>query len=520
MSFIHDIADIVAKSGDGLLSVHPSWERVRAGDVLTILNGFPFKSEHFNKSHGHPLLRIRDILHGETETYYDGPEIEGYWVERGDLVVGMDGDFNCGLWPGRRAFLNQRACKLMPDSSFYSRAFLAYALPGYLQAINRHTSSLTVKHLSSRTIADLPLPLPPRKEQDRIVAKLDELFSRVEKGEENLKRVQALVKRYRQAVLKAAVTGELTRDWREKNAGKGESGAELLQRILAARRTAWEKAELAKMKAKGKIPADDRWKRRYEEPEVLDTDGLPGLPDGWVWAALPQLGEFGRGKSKHRPRNDPRLLGGSYPFLQTGDIRRSNGRIRSYEATYNEEGLRQSKLWPKGTVCITIAANIAESGVLEFEACFPDSVVGLVSVDGILAEYVEAFVRTAQSDLTRYAPATAQKNINLETLNQLAIPLPPSPEQQAIVEELESRLSVLANLAEVLRQACTMAESARQSILASAFCGKLAPQDSNDEPASVLLKRIAAERDNGGAPKLKRGRPKKAESRLTQEALS
>jgi type I restriction enzyme, S subunit len=109
-----------------------------------------------------------------------------------------------------------------------------------------------------------------------------ELFSDLDAGVASVKRARAVAKKYRQAVLKAAVSGELTRDWRERHKG----GAELLQRILKARRAAWEAAGLKKLRAKGKAPKDDRWKQKYKEPEPLHTADLPALPKGWVWATL------------------------------------------------------------------------------------------------------------------------------------------------------------------------------------------------------------------------------------------
>jgi len=362
-------------------------------------------------------------------------------------------------------------------------------------------------HLIASRAEEIPVPIAPASEQDRIVSKIDQLFSRIDEGEQALQRVAKLVERYRQSVLKAAVTGELTRDWREarKRAGESvESGEALLARILKARRAAWEKAELARLKAKGKIPTDDRWKQKYREPAQPDTaGGLPYLPEGWTWATLPQLGEFGRGKSKHRPRNDPKLYGGKYPFLQTGTVRSSNGRIRSFDSNYNERGLAQSKLWPKGTVCITIAANIAESGILDFDACFPDSIVGFVPADGVIGEYVEFFIRTARESLDRYAPATAQKNINLEILEQVAVPLPPFHEQQLVFSRAEEELSRIAEVEHSLLGEAIRSKALRHSILKAAFSGQLVPQDPHDEPASKLLERIAAERASISTPRRK-----------------
>lgn len=159
------------------------------------------------------------------------------------------------------------------------------------------------------------------------------------------------------------------------------------------------------------------------------------LPDGWTTASLNELGTIGRGKSRHRPRHDPILYGGKYPFVQTGDVKAADGRLTSFTQTYNEVGLAQSKLWPKGTLCITIAANIAETALLDFEACFPDSVVGFVAnpskADVRFAHYAMGMVR---SDIHHQVGGTgsAQDNINIDFLERLQLPVPPLAEQKAI----------------------------------------------------------------------------------------
>jgi type I restriction enzyme S subunit len=134
------------------------------------------------------------------------------------------------------------------------------------------------------------------------------------------------------------------------------------------------------------------------------------LPRGWRLVNLPDIGELSRGKSKHRPRNESKLYGGPYPFIQTGDIRESGGTIRKHTQTYSEAGLSQSRLWPAGTLCITIAANIGETAILSYPACFPDSVVGFLhDGDPATVRFIELYLRTAKTELGRLAPATAQK---------------------------------------------------------------------------------------------------------------
>jgi type I restriction enzyme S subunit len=163
------------------------------------------------------------------------------------------------------------------------------------------------------------------------------------------------------------------------------------------------------------------------------------LPHGWRLTKLGDLGEVNRGRSRHRPRYAEHLYGGPYPFIQTGDIKSSGGRITTYQQTYSEAGLAQSRMWPAGTMCITIAANIAETGILAFPACFPDSVVGFVPDESQCnVRFIEYTFRHLKQQIQREASGTVQDNINLATLERLRFPLPPLPEQRAIAYILGS----------------------------------------------------------------------------------
>lgn len=163
----------------------------------------------------------------------------------------------------------------------------------------------------------------------------------------------------------------------------------------------------------------------------LDMFGDPVSNEkGWEKATLEKLGSVNRGVSKHRPRNDPKLLGGKYPLIQTGDVSNAGTYITAYTQTYSDIGFAQSKLWPAGTLCITIAANIAQTGILTFDACFPDSVVGFVAnKDEAHPLFIHGLFGFFQAILERNAPAAAQKNINLEILRRLEVPKPPMAKQ-------------------------------------------------------------------------------------------
>ena len=355
-------------------------------------------------------------------------------------------------------------------------------------------SGLTVKGIKLNQLLSIPFPLPPVAEQRRIVAKVDELMALIDQLKQTRKAhvdtrdrltkasyarfstaglddvtfqshacfvVDALptltahedqVKHLRKTILGLSVQGKLV----EQDSGD-EPASELLKRI--------------EVEETNGATSVRRGKRQKPMPDIDLTDAPYELPSGWVWARFPELGKFGRGKSKHRPRNDPVLyVDGIYPMIQTGDVARSCGRVMSYAKKYNEIGLAQSMLWPKGTLCITIAANIADSGILEIDACFPDSVVGFVpaSIFGG-ASYFEYFVRTAKANLLEFAPATAQKNINLQILESVLIPLPPLAEQHRIV----SKVDKLMGLCDRLEAGLGAVETGRDCLLESALSAAL-----------------------------------------------
>jgi type I restriction enzyme S subunit len=175
---------------------------------------------------------------------------------------------------------------------------------------------------------------------------------------------------------------------------------------------------------------DDLIKARFVEMFGDPVSNSNGLPE----STLPELGEFGRGISKHRPRNDPKLLGGDYPLIQTGDVANAGLYITSYSSTYSELGLKQSKMWDNGTLCITIAANIAKTSILKFDACFPDSIVGFNANEKTNNIFIHYWFSFFQAILESQAPESAQKNINLKTLSELKVIVPVKDKQDKFVE--------------------------------------------------------------------------------------
>lgn len=198
--------------------------------------------------------------------------------------------------------------------------------------------------------------------------------------------------------------------------------------------------------------------------------------EGWEERTLQQASRmFGRGKSRHRPRNDPSLYNGPYPFIQTGEVRNCNHVILESSQTYNESGLAQSKLWPRGTICITIAANIAETGILGFDACFPDSIIGMMPDENkTTSDFVEYLLQATKAQLKAQGKGSAQDNINMATFENRGFLFPTLPRQKEIGDALNALSGRVQQLETVFERKLVRLAELRQSILCRAFAGELA----------------------------------------------
>lgn len=201
--------------------------------------------------------------------------------------------------------------------------------------------------------------------------------------------------------------------------------------------------------------------------------------EGWIEMTLKEASvDFGRGKSKHRPRNDESLYGGDYPFVQTGDVRNCEHVITNYSKTYNKKGLAQSKLWPRGTICITIAANIAETGILDFDSCFPDSVIGVVvNPEKTTVRYVEYLLQSFKTMLQAKGKGSAQDNINMGTFENLKFPFPSVKKQDSIVSSLDTLMTSVQKLEVIYSDKLSRYDELKKSILQQAFSGQLTSKD-------------------------------------------
>jgi type I restriction enzyme, S subunit len=485
----------------GLLAKDPSWTRIELGEVCTIVNGFPFKSTNFTKEKGFPVVRIRDLTTGQTETFFDGDVPPESIINDGDLLIGMDGNFRCVEWRGGTAGLNQRVCKIIPDKRILHPRFLLHGINGYLKAIQDATSSVTVGHLSSRDVLLIPFPLPPLAEQRRIVAKLEELLGRVSRAKTRLDRIPALLKRFRQSVLAAACSGKLTADWREENP------CESLEKLL-----------LASLRGNKKLYEALQNDSRFKSSTPFDWDMFPTIDTTWSWASAAEVVQPGSEIVYGIVQPGPEVSDG-IPYVRGMDIQDGRILIHQLKRTSREIAERYERASLKcGDVLLGIIRNTKV-------AIVPEQLSGGNITQGTARFRPSEFVSTgflalwltskyAQDWLHMHYRGIDMPGLNLADVRKLPVPLPPIVEQLEIERRVEQLFAFADQIEARLTRAQAQVDRLTQSILAKAFRGELVPteaelarRESRDyEPASKLLERVRIEATSMGSTQRKKGR--------------
>lgn len=321
-----------------------------------------------------------------------------------------------------------------PKKNIFPKFFYWLMISPYVvDGLNKYMKGDNSPSIRGGDIEGFCYPIPPLPEQKRIVHRIESLFAKLDEAKEKIQQVLDGAEMRKAAILHKAFTGELTKNWRKEN-GISE--------------------------------------------------------DSWESVKLKELGEFNRGKSKHRPRNDPRLFNGPYPFIQTGDVSSSGMYIQKHSQTLSEFGMQQSRLFPKDTLCITIAANIGKVAILTYDCCFPDSVVGFTPNERTFSKYMYYSMLKIQKEIEALAPAVAQKNLSLKLLLDVNVQIPSVEEQHAIVKIIERLLKHEKNVISASMRSIESIETMKKSILAKAFRGELGTNNPTEDSALNLLKEV------------------------------
>ena len=348
-------------------------------------------------------------------------------------------------------------------------------------------------------------------QQARIVEKLEELLSDLDAGVAELKAAQRKLGQYRQSLLKAAVEGALTAQWRAQHTPT-ETGAQLLERILKERRARWEAKQLAKFEEQGKAPPKD-WQKKYPEPVRPDTSGLPELPEGWVWASVDQISpdDLANGRSVPSADNGAKVL--RLTAMKDGWID-----LNEYKhGDWSDEDAQQFAvtegdiLIVRGNGSLSLVGRAGSVGKVSTQVAYPDTMIRLRVIDAVVSPAWIGLVwrtRVVRSHIERRARTSAGiYKISQPDIVSAPIPVPPLAEQECIQQWLEQQSPEIDSLHSVLNSEIQRSAAQRKNILKAAFSGELVPQDPDDEPAAVLLERIQAERVSSAGGRGRKGRP-------------
>jgi type I restriction enzyme S subunit len=504
------------------------WSTATIGELLDIVRGvtFPSAAKKFHPQLNHiACLRTANV---QREVEWDDlwfiPEEyvkrEEQVVKSSDILISTANSYELVGKVARvkhmpftatlGAFISLLRGPHLLDSDYVYCFLSSYETQSRIREMASTTTNIS--NVSTKKLETLTLKIPPLPEQRRIVGAIEEQFSRLDAGVSALERVRANLRRYRTAVLKAAVEGRLTEAWREENPGV-EPAQELLERILKERRERWERDQLAAYEKKGKKPPKN-WRSKYKEPAGPDTENLPELPEGWCWISVEQLliQQMVNGISIKGSDDPPGV-----PALRLSAMSDRGFDYTDHRYIPIDEKMAESLAVREGDFFVsrgngslhlvgrgTLAQNPVERIV------FPDTMIRLRSSN---LPDLRSFLSVAWSSrllrtqIEKAARTTAGiYKISQRDIGNFAVSLPPLEEQKEIVLEVERRMSVLQEVETEVEANLKRTSRLRQSILKRAFEGKLVPQDPSEEPASELLERIRAERERNTSGK---GRRKK-----------
>lgn len=444
-------------------------------------------------------------------------------VPEGTVLVALYGSIGKLGITTQPSTTNQAIAYALPDLLAFDASYLFHFLRSRRRELGLLGTGVTQKNIYLGDIKTFEIPVAPRAEQTRVATKLEELLSDLDAGVAELKAAQKKLAQYRQSLLKAAVEGALTAQWRAKNT-PSETGAQLLERILSERRARWEAKQLARFAEQGKAPPKD-WQKKYPEPVQPDTTGLPELPDGWVWASLDMLGEIASGVAKGG-KVGAGLEVREVPYLRVANVQRgfldltevktilaterdiAELTLKAGDVLFNEGGDRD-KLGRGWVWRDEVADCIHQNHVFRMRPYLPEILPELISHHG--NTFGKTWFQNAGKQTTNLA------SINMTMLRMFPVPLGPADEQRELLKQLDLQIEQIVRQEHAVELGVKQSAAQRQNILRAAFAGQLVPQDPTDEPASALLERIRAERaEREKQPKARKTKPKEIAAMVSQ----
>ena len=373
------------------------WAWCRLGEAGIITDtGYPFDASLFtnDSKNRKQIIRIRDILRGYSETYSDENCPDSYIVNEGDILIGMDGDFNIAKWKTDGALLNQRVCRINKNNELINLDYVFYLLPIPLLEINKNTSSVTVKHLSNKQIENLIFPIPPFNEQNRIVNHLENIFSQIRMLEQNKSVLQTAIKQAKSKILDLAIHGKLV-----PQDPNDEPAKELLKRIVTSDNRPYEKVDSSEID----------WK----------------LPKNWTLCHFGDIATIINGKNQSKVENPD----GKYPIYGSGGIM---GRADDY-------------ICPENCTIIGRKGSINNPIFVEEKFWNVDTAFGLCPSEAVLPKFLFYFCE--YFDFTTLDSSTTLPSLTKTNIQQIIFTLPPIEEQERILDKTDELFDSLDEIA-------------------------------------------------------------------------
>ena len=394
-----------------------SWAWCRLGEAGIITDtGYPFDASLFtnDSKNRKQIIRIRDILRGYSETYSDENCPDSYIVNEGDILIGMDGDFNIAKWKTDGALLNQRVCRINKNNELINLDYVFYLLPIPLLEINKNTSSVTVKHLSNKQIENLIFPIPPFNEQNRIINHLENIFSQIRMLEQNKSVLQTAIKQAKSKILDLAIHGKLV-----PQDPNDESAEELLKRIATS---------------------DNRPYKKFEDEVPFE------IPDSWAWCT---------GNDIFNPMTSKKPYGETFRYIDIDAIdNKKHCVIQPKTIAVSEAPSRASRELNNGDVLFSLVRPYLENIALiekENTDCIASTGFYVCKPKDFIFPKFLFYLMTSEyviKGLNQFMKGDNSPSINGDDIKNWLYPLPPLAEQQQIVTKIEELFAQLDSISE------------------------------------------------------------------------
>jgi type I restriction enzyme S subunit len=472
-----------------LFLIPDNWSWSTLGDVASVKGGYAFKSKDY-LDEGVPLIRISNIKNDSIDfdknlVYLDPKFTESqpdFLLNKGDILIALSGATTgkYGKFDSDKiALLNQRVGRIsyylneMPDN------FLFYYMGVIKQSILDKAYGAAQPNISPTSLSQFDIPIPPLNEQKRIVNKIEELFTKLDAGIQELTLAKEKLKVYRQSVLKHAFEGKLTEEWREDHKDEITPVPDFLEKIINERK-----------RSSGK---------KYKKPKPLETSDLFELPNNWQWSSIEYLVDVGTGATPLRS-NKSYYESGNIPWVTSGAL--NDLFVSEASEMITELAIKETnaKLFPKNTLLIAMYGEGKTRGKVSellIDAATNQACAALIfgKTSSLLRPYIKLFFQDNYLKIRRLSSGGVQPNLNLGIIKKTKIPLPPIEEQEEMLKIIDTQFSIFKDIEKNIEDNLLKSQKLRQSILKKAFSGQLVPQDPNDEPAEKLLKRIKAQNE-------------------------